>query len=128
MNANLVQVRDLLGERFGKDFFFISVTLDPQHDTPERLARYARALGAGPGWTFCTGSFGEIEALRYALGVYDPDPVVDADKTQHAGIAVIGDDRVDRWTGIPSLLAPRELYETLLRLELSNCARKGASQ
>ena len=124
MNANLVKVQNLLGERFGKDYFFVSVTLDPKVDTPERLKKYGEWFGTKPGWTFCTGDFDEIERLRHALGVYDPDPIIDADKTQHAGIAVIGDDRIDRWTGVPALLNPKRIHEALLRLQLTNRARE----
>lgn len=33
----------------------VSFTVDPEHDTPEVLARYARELHAGPNWSFATG-------------------------------------------------------------------------
>jgi protein SCO1/2 len=34
---------------------FVSFTVDPAHDTPEVLARYADAFKAGPDWLFATG-------------------------------------------------------------------------
>ena len=39
--ARLVQLQKLLGDRMGKDIFFISITIDPAHDTPEVLKAYA---------------------------------------------------------------------------------------
>jgi protein SCO1 len=33
----------------------VSFTVDPGHDTPEVLARYAETFHAGPGWRFVTG-------------------------------------------------------------------------
>jgi len=53
--ARLAQVEEKLGDKVGRDFFFISMTVDPEHDTPERLNEYAKAFGAGPGWLFVTG-------------------------------------------------------------------------
>ena len=40
----------------------ISISVDPDRDTPEVLADYAKSFGANPEiWSFLTGSFGEIE-------------------------------------------------------------------
>lgn len=41
----------------------VSVTVDPAHDTPETLARYASGHGAGPGWHFVTGPRDAIASL-----------------------------------------------------------------
>lgn len=35
---------------------FVSFTVDPAHDTPEVLTRYASAAGAGDDWLFVTGT------------------------------------------------------------------------
>src|SRR6185437_4358658 len=53
--AKLSQVYKLLGDRMGKDIFFYSITVDPKHDTPERLKEYAEKFHTGPGWYFLTG-------------------------------------------------------------------------
>jgi protein SCO1/2 len=42
---------------------FVSFTVDPAHDTPEVLARYAASFHAGPGWLFATGSQQDLYAL-----------------------------------------------------------------
>jgi len=42
----------------------VSITLDPSHDTPEELARYARRIHASyPGWRFLTGAVEPVARL-----------------------------------------------------------------
>src|SRR5262245_12665592 len=50
-------VQDRLGRDFGGTIVFASITLDPEHDTPEILKLYAQTYGADvTGWHFLTGS------------------------------------------------------------------------
>ncbi|HEX9202606.1 MAG TPA: SCO family protein, partial [Vicinamibacteria bacterium] len=57
----------------------LSISFDPEHDTPEVLKRYGRAFaGEGPRpfahWEFASGSDAEIRRLGGFLGLdYDPD-------------------------------------------------------
>jgi len=75
MIANLAAVRDRFRDRLGKDVALLTVTFDPQYDTPERLAAFARVQRAEvPGWHFLTGSAADIQAVCDAFGVeYWPD-------------------------------------------------------
>lgn len=114
--GKMLAMRDALGERMGREVDFVSITLDPEQDTPEVLAEYARDLGAGPGWTFLTGAKADIEALRWRLGVFDLDPVLDADRTQHAGVLVLGSDAKQRWSMKPATLSASVLTRAVLRL------------
>lgn len=66
--ARLAQVYDWLGERMGRDVFFVSITLDPEHDTPEKLATFAQGFNIDKGWTFLTGSRENIDIIRSKLG------------------------------------------------------------
>ena len=69
--AKMVQIQRALGEKFGRDVFFVSVTVDPAHDTSEVLARYAHALGYDPsGWVFLTGAPAAIRDVAQNYGVY----------------------------------------------------------
>jgi protein SCO1/2 len=113
---NLLAVRDRLGARVGRDVFILGMTLDPQFDTPEVLADYARAIGAGPGVTFLTGGLDDITLVRRKLGVFDPNPAVDADRTQHSGLAVIGNEPVGRWAAVPALVGPNRILRTLTKI------------
>jgi protein SCO1/2 len=113
---NLVKVQAALGERVGRDIFLYSITLDPSTDTPEALKRYAQVVGAGPGWTFLTGEEEGIRKLRRKLGVYNQDPIIDADKTRHSGLVVYGNDAIGRWALISGLNKPEAIVKAVLRV------------
>jgi len=94
----LKAAQDALGERVGRDVRILSISIDPENDTPDVLKAYAEAHDAGPGWYFLTGAPPDIEQLRKRLGFTDPDPVVDADRSQHAAIVLLGNEPRARWT------------------------------
>ena len=116
MIANLVMVQKLLGDRVGRDIFMLSISLDPVNDTPEVLKAYAEHYGTKPGWTFLTGKYEDIEKLRRKLGIYDPDPIIDADKEQHAGLVTFGNERTGRWAALPALMSPKQIVKAVLRI------------
>jgi len=50
-------------KKLGPDFHLVSISVDPERDTPERLATYAARYGAHPlAWSFLTGPAQAIEA------------------------------------------------------------------
>ncbi len=100
---------------------FVSISLDPENDTPDDLLAYADNNGIAeeddlPEWIFCTGTLEDVESIRRSLGLYDPDPVVDADRTQHAALLTFGNDQYDRWTALPAGLKFSDLSETFRRI------------
>jgi len=51
----------------GPDFHLVSISVDPERDTPERLAAYAARYGANPiAWSFLTGPETAIQATVVA--------------------------------------------------------------
>jgi protein SCO1/2 len=64
-------VQDRLGSDFGTKIAFVSITVDPERDTPEVLKEYAQAFGADPaGWSFLTGAPAAIQDVTRRYGVY----------------------------------------------------------
>jgi protein SCO1/2 len=64
-------VQDRLGRDFGSKIVFASITVDPEHDTPEMLKLYAQMYGADlGGWSFLTGPSPVIADLTRRYGVY----------------------------------------------------------
>jgi protein SCO1/2 len=114
--ANLARVHRLLGDRVGRDLFLLSISLDPVVDRPKTLKEYAARFGQFHGWYFLTGDGAEIDRLRRTMGLYDLDPDRDADKTQHAGIVIAGNDRTNRWVSLPALMDHRQIAQTVLRI------------
>jgi protein SCO1/2 len=97
-----------------------SITLDPVTDTPEVFREDAKKVGAGSGWTFLTAKKETIDKLRRKLGVYDRNPVIDADITQHGGLVVYGNDAIGRWASISGLNKTEVIVRAVLRVTESH--------
>jgi protein SCO1/2 len=94
--ASLKQVQKLLGDRMGKDIFFYSISIDPEHDTPKVLKDYAERFKVGPGWSFLTGKKADITLLRKTLGLFRED--VEASKlAEHNTTIMIGNEATGQW-------------------------------
>jgi protein SCO1/2 len=115
MTENLARVQELLGPRVGKDIFMYSITLQPEHDTPDVLAAYAKTYGVGPGWLFLTGRPDDIELLRHRLGFVDSNPVEDANLERHLGNVRIANVPMHRWIMSPALLPPYAIVRAVKR-------------
>lgn len=111
----LLETRDLLKDRLGKDLWFVSISLD-ERDTPKDLADYAASRGIGDGWILLTGAAADVESLRRALGAYDPDPAVDSVRSNHSAGLVLGNDRLDRWTMASGLGSSTGLVRSIRRV------------
>ena len=71
LTAKMAGLQASLGSNFGSKVFFISITVDPERDTPAVLKRYAEAHGANTaGWAFLTGSSAEIRQVAKRYGIY----------------------------------------------------------
>jgi protein SCO1 len=71
LTEKMAQVQDELGTNFGAKIAFVSITLDPEHDTSEVLKQYAQLFGAKPeGWVFLTGSLEAIRDVAHRYGVF----------------------------------------------------------
>jgi protein SCO1 len=89
--SRLGEARDRLGDRLGRDIFFYSISVDPEHDTPARLKQYADAFQAGPGWLFLTGLPEDIQLIRYKFGDRR------ADLVDHRNDVVLGNGTTGEW-------------------------------
>jgi len=114
ITANLVKVQRALGERVGRDIFMYSITLKPEHDSPDVLKEYAEMHRAKPGWSFLTGDPKDIETLRRKLGFTNPDPKLDADSSQHIGMVRYGNEPLQQWAACPGLANPSWIVESIL--------------
>lgn len=113
ITANLARLQKLLGRRLGRDIFMYSFTLKPEQDSAEVLRRYAEAYHARKGWTFLTGTPEDMELLRRKLGFTDPDPKLDADKSNHIGNIRYGNESLQRWGSFPGLSKARWMAESI---------------
>jgi protein SCO1 len=71
LTAKMAQVQDKLGKDFGTRIAFLSITVDPERDTPEVLRQYADNMGANlAGWAFLTGTPDAIKDVTRRYGVF----------------------------------------------------------
>jgi protein SCO1/2 len=113
VTANLAKVQKLMGNQVGRDIHMYSFTLKPEEDTVEVIRNYRQKFGAGHGWTFFTAKPADMEKLRVAIGFTYPDPVIDADKTQHIGNIRYGNEPLMYWSACPGMAKAKWVAETL---------------
>ena len=85
LSANFARLQ----KRYGARITLVSITIDPQYDTPPVLTEYARRWQANPdNWIFLTGSPDAIGAVAAKFGlVYWPE---EGTITHTAATAIIG--------------------------------------
>ena len=107
MTRNLEKVQEALGERFGRDVFFISISVDPEVDTPARLKDYAAKFHAKPGWMFLTGKKENVDWALYKLGQYVED------KNDHTTGIIIGNEATGLWKKALGIAPPADLIKVV---------------
>ncbi len=83
----------------------ISVSVDPEQDTPERLAKYARRYHAGPQWTHYTGSVDASIQVQKAFGAYY------VDKMNHRPVVFLRAAPGQRWVRLDGFATPDDLVK-----------------
>lgn len=62
---------------------FVSVSIDPGNDTPGKLHRFSKTMGADlEGWSFLTGDAGHVEQLTQRLHIFDESETGQANRPQ----------------------------------------------
>ncbi len=107
MNRNMEKIQEAFGERVGKDVFLVSITVDPETDTPARLKEYAAKFHAGPGWTFLTGTKENVGRALYKLGQYVEK------KDDHKTVLIVGNERTGLWKKAFALAQTAELIKVV---------------
>jgi len=70
LSASFARLQTRFHDRIGKDLILLSITIDPQYDTPQVLLGYAKIWNARPdGWRFLTGRDTEIEVVARRFGM-----------------------------------------------------------
>ncbi len=105
--ARFAELRKLLGSRAGQDIHLISVSIDPETDTPSKLKAWSEKLGGGPGWTLVTGEKDQVVRLLKSLGAFD------VDIKRHTPSVLLGNDRERRWTRAYSLAPAAQIIRLL---------------
>lgn len=105
MNRNFEKVQEALGERLGKEAFLVSISVDPETDTPPRLKEYGRRFHAREGWIFLTGKKENVDWALYKLGQYVEG------KDDHTTVIIIGNEAKGLWKKAFGLAKSDELIK-----------------
>jgi protein SCO1/2 len=105
MNRNMEKIQNALGDRLGKDVFLVSISVDPETDTPPRLKEYAEKFHAKPGWFFLTGKKQNVDWALYKVGQYVED------KQDHTTGIIIGNEATGLWKKAFGLAKADELVQ-----------------
>jgi protein SCO1 len=121
VSAVLAQVQEKLGPRLGKEVALVSVTVDPQRDTPARLKTYSAKHGARSGWSWLTGSPANVNEVLKSAGTYTPN------FEDHPVVILIGDPRTGQWTRHYGFADPKDLLARVDALALARRAPASAT-
>lgn len=105
-SMTLAQLQARLGA--GRDrVHLVSISIDPEQDTPARLRDYAKKFGAGPQWHHYTGTVGASIASQRAFGVYR------GDKMSHTPVMLVRAAPTARWVRFEGFATADQLLAEL---------------
>jgi protein SCO1/2 len=89
----------------------ISISIDPEHDTPEIMTTYLERYRAQPGWSFVTGDRDDIDLIMHAFDAYVPN------KMSHQPVTFIKAKGPGRWIKIDGLVSTADLIAELEKIQ-----------
>lgn len=88
----------------------LSISIDPEADTPAKLAEYAARLGAGERWRFLTGEAGDLRAVEQAFDAYR------GGKMRHLPLTFLRAGPAEPWLRLEGFPSAAELAQEAARL------------
>lgn len=89
MNTNMRAIED---EVNSPDFGIISISIDPENDTPELLKEHAKKIGVkSPNWHFLTGNRTYIGEIADQFNIYVGDKEDEGESLNHSGMIALVD-------------------------------------
>lgn len=104
LSASFHQVQEILGEE--RDTVkMVSLTIDPDYDTPEQLMKYSKRFKAGDQWQFFTGSYQDVVTVEKAFDIFR------GSKMNHEPITLIRSRNDQPWTRINGLASAEDIVK-----------------
>ena len=111
-SQTFVELQDKLGNERDR-IHMVSISIDPEQDTPEVLTKYAHKFGAGSQWQFYTGTLEASNAAQRAFDVYH------GSKMKHSPVTFIRAAPGDSWLRIDGFAKVDEIMHSLGELSHS---------
>ena len=108
--ATFQQVQQELGA--GRDKVrMVTISIDPENDTPARLKEYASRYSVGPQWKILTGTVENSIAVQRAFGVYS------GDKMNHKPVTFLRPKGADKpWVRLDGFASASDIVNELGKL------------
>jgi protein SCO1/2 len=104
LSASFHQVQEILGDK-SDSVSMISITIDPDYDTPEQLMKYAKRFKAGEQWQFYTGTYNDIVMVEKAFDIFR------GSKMNHDPITLIRKLDRQNWVRIDGLASAEDIVK-----------------
>ena len=111
--ATFSQVQQKLGDE-ASEVQMVSVSIDPEYDTPARLQDYAKKFRAGPQWDFLTGTSEQMIQVQKAFDAYE------GNKMSHKALTLIKGAGAAEWVRLEGLISASDILEEYQRLKSSS--------
>ena len=108
-SRTLEEFQRKLGPQAAK-LHLMSISIDPEEDTPARLRAYARKFHAGPEWQYYTGTVAASLAAQRAFDVYR------GEKMSHTPVTLLQSAPGKPWLRIEGFVTPDELVDDYQKL------------
>lgn len=105
LSANLTNFQERLGPEASK-VQLLSISIDPEHDTPKLMKEYLKRYRAKEGWTYLTGTRAAIDQVLKAFSA--PGSI---DKMLHSPLLFLRDPASGQWVRIEGLIGTSILIE-----------------
>ena len=104
LSAGYVNLQQKLGGESQK-ITLVSISIDPENDTPKVMKEYLKKYRAKPGWDFLTGSRSDIDKVMQAFNAYIPN------KMSHMPLTFIKSPSDSTWIRIYGLMSSSEFMD-----------------
>lgn len=104
MSGTFARVDKDLG-KLDKNVELISITIDPEFDTPKVLNEYAKKFNSSDQWNFYTGTRDDIVNLQMAFNAYR------GSKMNHEPITLIREENNEKWVRIDGFASAEALIQ-----------------
>jgi protein SCO1 len=113
MSQTFAGLQDLLGADSGV-VQLISISIDPEHDTPAKLSEYALTFRAGKQWRLYTGPVDAIQSFQKAFGITSLDKMNHSPAIfYHPGSA--NPRKKEPWVRLEGFTSPDDLFREYKR-------------
>ena len=109
LSATFAQTQRALGPD-ARDVRLVSVSIDPEHDTPERLRDYAQRFQAAEGWQLLTGRLEDVIAVQQAFDAFR------GSKANHIPLALLRVAPEGPWVRMQGFASANELVQEYRQL------------